>query len=114
MMVSVKPRRLAVWSWWMLPAFAVWSVLFILLSEPMLRLVFGFTPSEPGDTFYVEAWGPWIAITVLWLAPVAAGLVLAALAVRGGAGKLAVGALVVHGLFPGFTVPNVVERLLTL
>ena len=31
-MVSVKPRRLAVWSWWMLPAFAVWSVLFILLS----------------------------------------------------------------------------------
>lgn len=99
----------------MLAAFVAWSVLFILFSEPMLHLLFGFTPSRPGDTFYVEAWGPWIAITLAWLFPVLIGLVLAALALRAGAGAAAWTALAVHGvLFVGFTVPNVIDRLLTL
>lgn len=82
----------------MLAVFVVWTILFILLSEPVVRFVFGFEPAKPGDTFYVEAWGPWIAITLVWLAPVVAGLVLA-----------------FHGLLLlVFTVPNIIERLLTL
>ncbi len=99
----------------MLPVFAVWTIIFIFASEPITRLLFGFTPSEPGDTFYIEAWGPWIATTLLWLAPVVAGLVLAVLAAVKGAGKLAWWAIAVHGaLFLFFTVPNVIDRLATL
>ena len=99
----------------MLPAFVAWSAIFILLSEPMLRLVFGFTPSHPGDTFYLEAWGPWIALTLLWLAPLLAGLALAVIAVKRRAGKLAGWAMAVHGLLLlSFTVPNIIQRLLTL
>lgn len=99
----------------MLAVFVVWTVLASLFTEPVLRLLFGFAPSEPGDTFYVEAWGPWIAITLLWLAPVVVGLVLAVIAAQRGAGKVAWGALAVHGvLLLGFTVPNVIERLVTL
>lgn len=99
----------------MLAVFVVWTIMFILLSEPVVRFVFGFEPAKPGDTFYVEAWGPWIAITLVWLAPVVAGLVLAVVAVRRGAGVLGWSALVFHGLLLlVFTVPNIIERLLTL
>lgn len=99
----------------MLAVFAAWTVLVILLSEPMQRLLFGFTPSRPGDTFYIEAWGPWIAITLAWLLPVVIGLVLAVLALRARAGAAAWAALGVHGvLLLGLTVPNVIDRLLTL
>lgn len=99
----------------MLPVFAVWTVIFIFASEPMVRFLFGFEPAAPGETFYIEAWGPWIATTLLWLAPVVAGLVLGVLGAVKGAGKLAWWAVAVHGaLFLFFTVPNVVERLTTL
>lgn len=99
----------------MLPIFAVWTVAFILLTEPMQRILFGFTPSSPGDTFYVEAWGPWIAITLVWLAPVVAGLVLALVAAVRRAGKRAWWALGVHGLLLAFfIIPNVIDRLATL
>lgn len=76
---------------------------------------FGFTPSQPGDSFYVEAWGPWIVLALLWLAPLLAGLVLAVIAVKRRAGKSAWWAIAVHGLLLlSFTVPNIIERLLTL
>jgi hypothetical protein len=108
-------RRLVLASWVMLPVFVVWTLLFIFFSRPLVGLIFGFEAGGPGDTFYVEAWGPWIAITLVWLAPVVAGVVLAALAVRSGARKVAWGALIVHGLlFAALTVPNIVERLVVL
>lgn len=114
-MRSARTRRLALLSWWMLPAFVAWSAIYILLSEPILRLVFGFTPSQPGDSFYVEAWGPWIVLALLWLAPLLAGLVLAVIAVKRRAGKSAWWAIAVHGLLLlSFTVPNIIERFLTL
>ncbi len=64
---------------------------------------------------YIEAWIPWIATTLLWLAPVIVGLVLAVLAAARGAGKLAWWAIGIHGLLVAFiTIPNVIERLTTL
>jgi len=108
-------RTFARLSWWMLAIFALWTGVVILTSEPIARLVFGFTPDRPGDTFYLEAWGPWIAVTLAWLAPVIAGIVLAVIACVRGAGKLAWAALAVHSfLLLAITVPNVIERLIIL
>lgn len=70
-------------------------------------------PSEPGDTYYIEAWGPWIAITLLWLIPLMVGLALAVIATTRGAGKLAWLGIVIHGLLLAFFVtPNVIDRLI--
>lgn len=112
---SDAARRLARLSLWMLLVFVVWTIIHILATEPMQRILFGFTPSYPGDTFYIEAWGPWIAVTLVWLIPLIVGLVLAAAAARRGAGRLAWVALAVHGLLLAWiTIPNVIDRLINL
>ena len=108
-------RSLVRLSWWMLPTFAAWTVLFIFASEPILAIVFGYTSSIPGETFYIEEWGPWLAVTMFWLAPVLVGLVSSAIALRRGAGKVAGIPFVVHLVMFGFlTVPNIIERTLFL
>ena len=102
-------------SWWMLPTFAAWTVLFIVASEPILTIVFGFTSSIPGETFDIEEWGPWSAVTTVWLVPVLIGLVSSSIALRRGAGKAAWASLAVHlAIFVFLTVPNIIERFLFL
>jgi hypothetical protein len=102
-------------SWWMLPAFAAWTAVYIFASEPILRTVFGFAPSAPGETLYIEEWGPWIAVTISWLLPILIGMVASALALRRGAGKQAWVSLLIHlALFLFLTLPNIIERLLFL
>lgn len=99
----------------MVPVFVVWSGIAIVAAEPVQRVVFGFVPSVPGETFYLEAWGPWIAFTVLWLGPLVAGIVISSIALKWGAGRSAMFSLAVHsGLFLIFTVPNIIERLIVL
>jgi hypothetical protein len=108
-------RSLVRLSWWMLPTFGAWTALFIFASEPILSVVFGFTPSIPGESFYIEEWGPWIAVTIIWLAPVLVGQVSAAIALRRNAGKSAWVPLALHlVIFVFLTVPNIVERILFL
>jgi hypothetical protein len=108
-------RGLVRLSWWMLPAFAAWTGVYIFASEPILSLVFGFAPSVPGDTFYVEDWAPWIAVTISWLLPILIGLVSSAVALRRGAGKAGWGPFLLHAaLFVFLTVPNIIERALYL
>ncbi|QGU04183.1 hypothetical protein [Corynebacterium comes] len=112
---SEAARRLARLSLWMLLVFVVWTIIFILATEPMQRILFGFTPSHPGDTFYIEAWGPWIATTLVWVIPLIVGLVLAVLAAMRGAGKLAWSGIAIHGLLLAFfIIPNVIDRLINL
>lgn len=102
-------------AWWMLPVFVAWTLVAIFATEPILSLVFGFTPATPGETFYLEDWGPWVAVTLVWLAPLVIGVAAAIRAIRRGAGKWAWVALVIHSLlFVAFTVPNVIERILFL
>ncbi len=102
-------------SWWMLPAFAAWTIVYIFASEPILSLVFGFTPSIPGESFYIEEWGPWIAVTIVWLSPIVTGLVSSAMAIRRCAGKAAWTPFVIHlVIFVFLTVPNIIERILFL
>jgi hypothetical protein len=99
----------------MLPTFVIWSGIFIVTTEPVQRVLFGFVPSVPGETFYLEAWGPWIAFTVLWLGPIVTWLAMSSIALRLGAGRSAVFSLAIHsGLFLFFTVPNIIERLIVL
>ncbi len=99
----------------MLPVFAVWTIIYIFASEPIVRSLFGVGPSEPGEAFYIEAWGPWLVVTLLWVAPLVVGLVLGVLGAVKGAGKLAWWAVAVHGALLLFLlVPNIVDRLTTL
>lgn len=108
-------RLLVRLSWWMFPAFAAWTAIFIFASEPILAIVFGFTPSVPGETFYIEDWGPWIAVTVIWLVPILIGLASSSIALRRGAGKAALFPLLIHlAVFVFLTVPNIIERALSL
>lgn len=108
-------RGLVRLSWSMFAVFAVWTAVYIVASEPVLTAVFGFTPSAPGDTFYITEWGPWIAVTLVWLVPILAGIVSATVALRRGAGKQAWIPLVIHvALFLFFTIPNVIERIMIL
>jgi hypothetical protein len=102
-------------AWWMFPAFAVWTVVFIFASEPILSIVFGFTPSVPGETFYIEDWVPWIAVTMIWLVPILIGLTSSSIALRRGAGKSARTPFLIHlALVIFLTVPNIIERVLFL
>lgn len=59
-----------------------WSGIFIVAAEPVQRALFGFVPSVPGEPFYLEAWGPWIAFALLWLGPLVAGMVISSIALR--------------------------------
>lgn len=109
-----RARRLAKLSLWMLVVFAAWTVVYMFAADPVARLL-GYGSDVPGEVVYVEAWLPWIGITLLWLAPVIVGLVLAGIAAKRGGGRLAWWGIGIHGLLLAFfTIPNVIERLTTL
>ena len=67
-------------SWWMLAVFAAWTVVFIAVSGPLAELL--DVPTSGGEVLYIEAWLPWIAVTLLWLLPLLVGLGLALDALR--------------------------------
>ena len=80
-------------------------VLFVLVTVAFVAL---------SDGTYVEAWVPWTALTLLWLSPWLAGLVLAVRAHAAGAGHVAGAALLVNALgLVLFGVPALVDRLAT-
>ena len=70
-----RPRIQALTSVWMLAVFAVWTGAFVALSGPIAR-VFGVeTPG--GEVPYIENWFGWSALTLLWAAPLIAGVAFA-------------------------------------
>lgn len=109
---SARPGdRLGRASAWMLAVFVVWTAMFIGLSGPVSQWL--GVATENGEAPYLEAWLPWLAVSLLWVAPVLVGLVLAVKALRRGAGALAKVALALHLLVLLGTVgPAMVDRLL--
>ena len=89
-------RRLATTSYWMVAVFAVWTVVFVFASGPVAELL-GYETGNAGEVPYIEAWLPWLVVTLLWALPLVAGIVLAVLAKVRGAGGYAWGALIVNG-----------------
>lgn len=77
-----RARRLAKLSLWMLVVFAAWTVVYIFLAGPVAES-FGVGTGAQG---YIEAWLPWIAVSLLWVAPLLAGAVLGGRALALGAG----------------------------
>lgn len=110
---QLQAERLARWSFGMLVAFALWTVAFVGLSG----VVAGWLGAETtgGDVAYIEEWVPWTAVTLLWVLPVLAGVVLGAQAVRAGAGRAGMAALVLNSLILVLVVgPSLADRLLHL
>ncbi len=106
-----RARRLAKLSLWMLVVFAAWTVVYIFLAGPVAES-FGIATGAEG---YVESWLPWIAVTLLWVAPLLAGAVLAARALALGAGRLGwIGLAANVVALLALTVPSLVDRLMHL
>lgn len=101
-------------SLWMLAVFVPWTVLFIVLSGPVARLL--GAPMSGGEVAYVEAWVPWVVITAVWLLPLLAGLALALDARRRDPRDgLARVALVLHAVIMVVMAgPSLLDRLLHL
>lgn len=109
------PGRRRVWlSLSMLAVFVPWTVLFIVLSGPVAELL--GAPVSGGEVAYVEAWVPWIVITVVWLLPLLVGLGLAlASRRRDPRDGLARVALVLHAVLMVVVAgPALLDRLLHL
>jgi hypothetical protein len=98
----------------MLGVFAPWTVLFIVLSGPVASLL--GAPVSGGEVAYVEAWVPWIVITIVWLLPLLVGLALALDARRHDPGDgLAGVALALHAVIIVVVAgPSLLDRLLHL
>ena len=106
-------ERLARWSFGMLVAFALWTAAFIGLSGVVGEWL--GAEVEGGEVAYIEAWLPWLAVSLLWVLPLVAGLVLGVQAVRAGAGRAGKAALVLNTLILVLMVgPSLVDRLLHL
>lgn len=103
--------RLGRASAWMLAVFVLWTAAFIGLSGVVSQWL--GVATESGETPYIEAWLPWLAVTLLWVAPLVVGIVLAVMAVRRGAGALAKVALGIHlVILLGTVGPAMLDRLL--
>lgn len=103
-------RKLAKLSLWMLVVFAVWTLIYIFAAGVVTDL-FGWA----GEDGYVDAWLPWITVTLVWVAPLIVGVVLAARALTMHAGRLAWIGLLANTLGLLFvTVPSLVDRLTAL
>ena len=109
-----RPRVQALTSLWMLAVFLVWTAAFIALSAPAARL-FGFdTPG--GEVPYIENWFGWTAVTLLWVAPLVAGVAFAWNALRRDAGqRLARVGLIVNAVLLVVVIgPPLLDRILHL
>ena len=106
-------ERLARWSFGMLVAFALWTAAFIGLSGVVGEWL--GAEVEGGEVAYIEAWLPWLAVSLLWVLPLVAGMVLGVKAVRAGAGRSGKAALVLNTLILVLMVgPSLIDRLLHL
>lgn len=106
-------RRLASASYWMVAVFAAWTIVFVVASGPVAEL-FG-QATEAGEVVYLDAWLPWLAVTLLWVLPLVAGVVLAVLATTRRVGGYAWGALVVNAAILFLMVgPPLLDRILHL
>jgi hypothetical protein len=59
----------------MLAVFAAWTVAFVAASGRVAEFL--GAPTSRGEVLYIEAWVPWIIVTVVWLLPLLVGLGLA-------------------------------------
>lgn len=111
---QLPARREARISLWMLAVFAGWTVVFIAVSGPLARLL--GAPTSGGEVLYIEAWVPWIAVTLLWLLPLLIGLALALDARRRDPrDSLPTVATLLHlGLMVVVAGPSLLDRLLHL
>ncbi|GAB3441505.1 hypothetical protein GCM10027517_17650 [Phycicoccus ginsengisoli] len=109
-----RPRIQALTSLWMLAVFAAWTVLFIAFTGPIAQL-FGFETAS-GEMPYVEGWLGWTTMTLLWAAPLIAGVALAWHSLhRDPAQRPARVALSVNGvLLVALVVPSLLDRILHL
>ena len=106
-------ERFARWSFGMLVAFALWTAAFIGLSGVVGEWL--GAEVEGGEVAYIEAWLPWLAVSLLWVLPLVAGVVLGVKAVRAGAGREGKAALVLNTLILVLMVgPSLIDRLLHL
>jgi hypothetical protein len=104
-----RARRQAVLSLWMLAFFAAWTAAFVGLSGRVADAL--GQPTAGGDVVYLEAWVPWIAVTVLWVLPLLVGFALALVSGRHGGGSLARVGLVVNGVLVVLLVgPSLADR----
>ncbi|MHB1434096.1 MAG: hypothetical protein ACYCVZ_18520 [Streptosporangiaceae bacterium] len=95
-------RGAAVASLAMLAVFAVWTAAFIAISGWMAG----------GDVPYLRAWLPWLGATLAWTLPLLAGVMLGAVAIRHGGGRLARLGLVLNAaLLVILVLPNLIGRL---
>ena len=107
------PARRAHWSLAMLPVFAVWTIAFIGLSGLVAQWL--GQASTAGEVVYIESWLPWLAVTLTWVAPLVAGVVLGVQAVRRGAGRVGwVGLATNAAVLLLMTGPPLLDRLLHL
>ena len=106
-------ERLARWSFGMLVAFGLWTAAFIGFSGRVGEWL--GAEVEGGEVAYIEAWLPWLAVSLLWVLPLVAGMVLGVQAVRTGAGRAGKAALVLNTLILVLMVgPSLLDRLLHL
>jgi hypothetical protein len=106
-------ERFARWSFGMLVAFALWTAAFIGLSGVVGEWL--GAEVEGGEVAYIEAWLPWLAVSLLWVLPLVAGVVLGVKAVRAGAGQPGKAAVVLNTLILVLMVgPSLIDRLLHL
>lgn len=89
-------HRLARWSLAMLVVFGLWTAAFIALSGVIAQWL-GLEVKR-GEVVYIEAWVPWLAMTLIWVLPLVAGLALAVPAIRRGASTTGKAALVLNAL----------------
>lgn len=107
-------RREARISLWMLAAFAVWTVVFVVASGPVARLI--GAPTSGGDVVYLREWVPWTVVTIVWLLPLLVGIGLALDAKRrDGREPLARAGLLANAVIVlAVTGPSLLDRLLHL
>jgi hypothetical protein len=105
-----RARQEAKTSLWMLGVFALWTAAFIVLS-PVVAQWFG-VETQGGEVPYIENWFGWVFTTLVWVAPLLAGLGLAWDAGRRGARNLARTALIVNAVvLIVLVVPSLLDRL---
>lgn len=109
-----EARRFARLSLWMFPVFILWTIVYIVTSGPIAKLI-GADTEPSGEVHYIEAWLPWIGVSLLWVLPLVAGIVLAVVARAKGAGRMAWLGLALNAFVLVFAIgPALIDRFLNL